>query len=88
MQGLQRKEEKIMSRRMLRISAVCLLGVPSAGLPGCIGVSENSPSTHYPTVGRELCDLKTAHEQGALDEQEYELARQKVMARLDKPVKA
>jgi hypothetical protein len=73
---------------MLRLSAAGLLGLALAGLAGCIGVSENSPTTHYPTVGRELCDLKTAHDQGALDEQEYELARQKVMARLDKPVKA
>jgi len=72
---------------MLRLSAASLLGLASVGLTGCIVVSENSPSAHSATVGRELSDLKVAHDGGALDEKEYDLARQKVLARLDKPVK-
>jgi hypothetical protein len=44
------------------------------GAAGCIAVGGNE---HYtkPTLGRQLMDLKTARDTGAMDAQEYEHAK-------------
>ena len=70
-----------MSTRAVRVVAAGLLCV---GLSGCILVSDNT-SARSPTVGQELRDLKVAKDEGAIEEEQYCEARQKLLARLDKP---
>jgi hypothetical protein len=43
-------------------------------IPGCIAVGGKTQSTP-PTLGRQLIDLKTAYEQGAMSETEYQQAK-------------
>jgi hypothetical protein len=53
-------------------------------LTGCawsIGGREGEQSTVPPTQGQELIDLKRAHDQGALSDEEYEAQRQRVLTR-------
>ena len=73
-----------MSTGFIRLAAAGLLCLGSAGLPGCVVVSDNSNDPQNPTVGRELTDLKVARDKGALGEEEYHDARHKVLSRLDK----
>lgn len=74
-----------MSRCIVRCVGIGLLALASVGLSGCLVISDNSHDPVTPTVGKELRDLKVARDQGALDPDEYRDARQKVLARLDKP---
>ena len=58
-----------------RCARTVLIAVPAAMvLAGCIAVGGNE---HYtkPTLGRQLMDLKTARDTGAISEQEYEHAK-------------
>jgi hypothetical protein len=71
-----------MSTRATRVLAAGLLCV---GLSGCIVVSDTSNSSRSPTTGQELRDLKVARDEGALDDEQYQDARHKLLARLDKP---
>ena len=71
-----------MSTRAVRSVAAGLLCV---GLSGCIVVSDTSSSSRSPTMGQELRDLKLARDEGALDDGQYHGAREKLLARLDKP---
>ena len=71
-----------MSTRDVRFVAAGLLCV---GLSGCILVSDNTSSARSPTVGQELRDLKVAKDEGAIEDEQYCEARQKLLARLDKP---
>jgi hypothetical protein len=50
----------------------------AAMLAGCIAVGGNE---HYtkPTLGRQLMDLKTARDTGAVSEQEYEHAKEDLL---------
>jgi hypothetical protein len=52
---------------------------------GCIISSDTSSDCQAPTVGQELRDLKTAREEGALPPDEYDVARHRLLSRLDKP---
>lgn len=61
--------------------AACLI------LSGCIVVSDHSTDPRPPTVGRELRDLKVARDEGAIEPEQYQDARGKLLARLDKPCK-
>jgi hypothetical protein len=45
---------------------------------GCIAVGG---SDHRPTKGQELMDLKTALDRGAINQQEYDATRVKIMDR-------
>ena len=54
--------------------------------PGRFSASESKNDSPPPTVGQELRDLKTARDEGAIEPEQYQVARNKVLARLDKPV--
>ena len=71
-----------MSTRAVRIVAAGLLCV---SLSGCIVVSDTSSSSRSPTMGQELRDLKLARDEGALEDDQYHEARERLLARLDKP---
>lgn len=60
-----------------RIVSMGLL-VAVCGLGGCIAVGG---SDHRPTKGQELMDLKTALDRGAINQQEYEATKVKIMDR-------
>jgi putative oligomerization/nucleic acid binding protein len=77
-----------MSRGINRRVAAGLLCLVCLGLSGCFIISDNSNDPQNPTVGRELRDLKMARENGALDPDEYEQARHRLLSRLDKPCKS
>ncbi|MCG8400354.1 MAG: SHOCT domain-containing protein [Firmicutes bacterium] len=48
---------------------------------GCIAIGgRNETSTNPPTLGKELIDLKTAHEQGALTDAEFENAKAQLIS--------
>jgi hypothetical protein len=70
-----------MSRGILCLAVSVLMGL---GTSGCI-VTDNSAGCKSPTVGDELRSLKVARDEGALEPGEYDDARHKVLARLDKP---
>jgi hypothetical protein len=57
---------------LFRSAMICCAGC--ALLSGCIAVGGNE---HYtkPTLGRQLMDLKSARDTGAIGEQEYEQAK-------------
>ena len=61
-----------MSTSLLR--SALLICAAAILVPGCIAVGGNE---HYtkPTLGRQLMDLKTARDTGAIGEQEYEHAK-------------
>ena len=49
-------------------------------LTGCIAVG-GTEQHNNPTLGRQLIDLKQARDTGALDEQQYQHARQELLAK-------
>jgi hypothetical protein len=53
-------------------------------LCGCTFIAGDPPAAPRPTLGRELRDLKTAHEDGALSDDEYSTAKQRLMSSYDK----
>jgi hypothetical protein len=59
------------------VSMVLLAGL-CLGLSGCLVIASDKKS--MPTAGRELMDLKAAHQSGAMSDQEYEVARQRVLS--------
>ena len=61
-----------MSTQLLRTALILCAG--AALLSGCIAVGGNE---HYtkPTLGRQLMDLKTARDTGAIGDQEYQQAK-------------
>ena len=67
---------------ILNVSALLLLGIFTVATTGCIvgvGNRGNPHSSESHTLGQELMDLKSAHESGAIDPDEYELQRQKLL---------
>ena len=48
-------------------------------LPGCLMIGSSKQHTNPPTLGQELSDLKTAHDEGAITDAEYELAKSKLL---------
>jgi hypothetical protein len=62
-----------------------LSGLICVATPGCIISSNDSLGLKAPTVGEELRDLKLARDEGALQPDEYDAARQRLLTRLDKP---
>ena len=47
---------------------------------GCIAVHDESTDTGPKTLGRELRDLKTAREKGAITDEEYAVAKKKLLS--------
>jgi hypothetical protein len=78
-----------MSTGLGRLAAAGVLGLLAAAVSGCVVVADDSAdSVHQsPTLGRELRDLKTARDEGAIEPAQYDSAKQKLLARLDKPCK-
>jgi hypothetical protein len=56
--------------------------VLALGLSGC-GGGGASTSVNTTSMGQELLDLKNAYDAGALNEKEYEQAREKIMDKYD-----
>ena len=65
-----------MSTSLLRSALIVCAGC--ALVSGCIAVGGNE---HYtkPTLGRQLMDLKTARDTGAIDQQEYDHAKEDLL---------
>ena len=65
-----------MSRSLVTSALIFCAGC--ALVSGCIAVGGNE---HYtkPTLGRQLMDLKTARDTGAIAEQEYEQAKEDLL---------
>jgi len=58
-----------------------------AAMPGCVGVNRSQNAhTMSPTLGRELIDLKEAHAQGAMSDDEYNAARTRLFETRHHPV--
>ena len=70
-----------MSKGLLCLGLSCLVCTFAAG---CF-ISSDTSGTKLPTVGEELRELKLAHDEGALQPEEYDVARRRILSRLDKP---
>lgn len=62
------------------IAAACIIIIVS-GCAWSIGDNGHESSKHptQPTLGKELIDLKTAMDQGAITEEEYQAQKRKLM---------
>jgi hypothetical protein len=62
-----------------RLIATGLLLAALAGTTGCVAVG-GAETKQIPTVGRELQDLKTAHDAGAINDAEYETTKSRLVS--------
>ena len=62
-----------MTRFLVSLALVAILAVP-----GCIAIGGNSKTTP-PTLGQQLVDLKGAYDQGAMTEEEYQDAKERLI---------
>lgn len=68
----------------VRATAPVVALLLAAALAGCWGGGADvRNSTRSTTVGQELIDLERAHEQGLLDQREYERQRRRILRRRD-----
>lgn len=74
---------KLLIRSILTAVSTLALAALLTGCAWSIGDKEGTdgPKTVQPTKGDELMDLKTARDQGALTEPEYNEQRQRVLDR-------
>jgi len=74
-------EEEKMTR--LRVLAMIILIPFWVGLAGCGGGGggEVKSDISTTTVGQELMDLKSAYEKGAITQEQYENAKEKILER-------
>jgi hypothetical protein len=64
--------------RLVTISCGLILIATTAG---CIFIaSDETKPAPRPTVGRQLVDLKTARDSGAIDDQEYQKTKTKLLS--------
>lgn len=64
----------------MKLAIAALAVVATLGLYGCGGGgSKTEISTQQQTLGQELLDLKNAYDAGAMTEDEYNNAREKIM---------
>jgi hypothetical protein len=72
-----------MKTRISLCSIVALMTLAIGLGSGCAwsvgGKTTTSPVPTNPTLGQELIDLQTAHEQGAISDEEYETARTRLV---------
>jgi hypothetical protein len=59
----------------------CILAALACGCAWSIGGSKEASASHEPTRGQELIDLKKAKDLGAINEEEYQAQRNKIMAK-------
>lgn len=66
---------------MKPVRTTMLAAVLSASLItlGCVGVSASKSYQQNPTIGQQLTDLKKAHDQGAINDAEYERLKQGII---------
>lgn len=64
--------------RARRYLPACAIAATVAALPGCIAVGGIS-QRETPTLGRQLIDLKSAYDKGAISEEEYTAAKQGIL---------
>lgn len=57
---------------LLPLAALCLAS-------GCIAVGSSTKKSGPPTLGQELVDLKAAHDQGAVSDEEYGQTRRTLL---------
>jgi hypothetical protein len=88
-QGTSGKEGATMSTGIGRLAAAGVSAFAAVALTGCVFVASDSADSiqHQATVGKELRDLKVARDEGAIEPAQYDAAKQKLLARLDKPCK-
>lgn len=58
---------------------IALLAIALTLLPGCLVIGSSKSNTNPPTLGQQLSDLKTAHDEGAINDAEYDGARTKLL---------
>jgi outer membrane murein-binding lipoprotein Lpp len=64
----------------MKLAIAALAVVATLGLYGCGGGgAKTEVSTQQQTLGQELLDLKNAYDAGAMTEDEYNNAREKIM---------
>ena len=69
----------MLNARKVILTVACLIALCfSAGCMFAIGGTENANKQEN-TKGQELIDLKRAHEQGAIDDEEYEEEKQEIL---------
>ncbi|MFM1805132.1 MAG: hypothetical protein RL136_2011 [Planctomycetota bacterium] len=64
--------------RARRYLPACAIAATVAALPGCVAVGGTSRQ-ESPTLGRQLMDLKSAYDTGAISEEEYKTAKQTIL---------
>jgi len=62
----------------MRIIVLCVFTSAAVGLAGC-GTTEVVPPTMNVSVGQQLIDLKHAHDNGALNDDEYQRQRKQLI---------
>ena len=72
--------------RGTRTAVALAVGLACLTVSGCMFISsETPPPVQRPnTLGHELRDLKVAREEGAVSDDEYRLAKQRLLASYDK----
>ena len=67
-------------RTLARFGAASLVVALTLSATGCILVADDTHKTFQPTVGRQLCDLKSAHDTGAINDDEYHQTKAKLLS--------
>jgi len=68
--------------RLGRFLAVgCILGCLVSGCAWSIGGGKEANTSHIPTRGQELIDIKKAKDLGAITEEEYQAQKNRIMAK-------
>lgn len=60
---------------------LAFVAIISTLLSGCVVALGNKdvPADHKPTLGKQLTDLKQARESGAINEEEYQTAKKRLL---------
>ena len=70
-----------------KLYTILLLFAITVMVSACGGggaTNENTTYTTTTTLGQELTDLKKAHDDGVINDEEYQAARKKILNRYDK----
>jgi hypothetical protein len=65
-------------KRTMRSGILAIAILPL--LSGCVAsIGSDGQHVHNPTLGQQLVDLKTAHDNGAINDDEYRAQREKLL---------